>query len=63
MRQADVIEAMSNLKIASTRCRTAMDDFMIAYIMIQEHSGDPSAMDEAEADLQGLKDRMGAFRV
>jgi len=63
MRQAEVIEAMTQLKIATMRCTTAMDDFMVAYVAVMERSGDPKAMDEAEADLQGLRDRTAALHV
>jgi hypothetical protein len=59
----EVIDQMAAMKIAAARCAKAMDDFVIAYMMVQEYSSDPHAMDEAETHLREMKMRMRILDV
>lgn len=63
MRAAEVVETMTQLKIAAQRATKALDDFRVAYYALNERSSDPKAWDEAEELYRDLRAQMRGFNV
>jgi len=63
VKAAELVDVMTELRIAAQRCAKAMEDFTLAYYKVNEYGQDRKAWDEAEELYRDLKARMRGFNV